>query len=139
MDFGNFGKVSFTLEAKVADFVTYLDQGKVMATRCKKCQASYFPPRMDCPTCLISDMEWFEIKGKGKLVTYTVVNYGPTGFEDDTPYILAISDFGGIRILGRLSRDIKEGDIKLGMELKVVSIKLPDDRVSYEFQEIKEG
>ena len=138
MDFSNFGKISFTSEAKVADFVTYLEQGRMMATRCKKCQASYFPPRMDCPSCLTSDMEWFEIKENGKLATYTVVNYGPTGFEDDTPYILAIGDFGGNRILGRLSRDIKEGDIKLDMELKVVPIKLPDDRVSYEFQETKE-
>jgi len=138
MGFDNFGKVSFTSEAKVADFVTYLEQGKVMATRCKQCQASYFPPRMDCPRCFASDMEWFEIKGNGKLATYTVVNYGPTGFEDDTPYILAIGDFSGNRIFGRLSRDIKEGDIKLGIELKVVPIKLPDDRVSYEFQKIKE-
>lgn len=135
MTFDNFGKVSFIAEAKVADFVTYLEQGKVMVTRCRKCRASYFPPKMDCPRCLLSDMEWFEIKGNGKLTTYTVVNYGPTGFEDDAPYILAIGEFGdGIQIFGRLSRDIEACDIKLGMGLKVVPIKLPDERVSYEFQ-----
>ena len=134
MDFANFGRVSFTSEAKVADFVTYLDQGKVMATRCKQCQASYFPPRMDCPGCFASDMEWFEIKGNGKLITYTEVNYGPSGFEDDAPYILALAEFGDLKILGRLSPDIKPDDIKLGMPLKVTAIKLPDDRVSYQFQ-----
>ena len=135
MGFERFGSVSFTTEAKTAEFVTYLEQGKVMATRCRKCQTSYFPPSMDCPKCLLSDMEWFEIKGNGKLTTYTVVNYGPTGFEDETPYILAIAEFeDGIKIFGRLSRNIKVSDIEVGMELKVMSVKLPGGRVSYEFQ-----
>ncbi len=135
MGFDNFGTVSFTADAKVSDFVTYLEQGKVMTTRCRKCGATHFPPKMDCPKCLLSNTEWFEIKGNGKLTTYTVVNYGPSGFEDDAPYILGIGEFGDdIKILGRLSRDINESDIKLGMVLKVIPIKLPGDRVCYEFQ-----
>jgi uncharacterized OB-fold protein len=89
---------------------------------------------MDCPKCLSSDVEWVEIKGGGKLATYAVVNYGPTGFEEDTPYTLAIADFDGLRVFGRLSQDIKEEDIKLGMQLKVVPVKLPNNRISYEFQ-----
>ena len=136
MGIENFGTVSFTAETKAADFVTYLEQGKVMATRCKKCGTNYFPPKLDCPKCLLSDVEWFEIKGGGRLATYTIVNYGPTGFEDDAPYILAIADFNGVRVFGRLSKDIKESDIKLGMGLKVIPVKLPGDRVGYEFQKV---
>ena len=136
MGFENFGTVSFTTETKAADFLTYLEQGKVMATRCKKCGASYFPPKMDCPKCIDSEIEWFEIKEAGKLLTYTVVNYGPTGFENDTPYTLALGEFAeGIRILARLNRSIKENDIKLGMPVKAVSTKLPGDRIAYEFQQ----
>jgi len=136
VSFENFGTVSFTAETKAADFVTYLEQGKVMATKCKKCGATYFPPKLDCPKCLLSDVEWFEIKGSGRLATYTIVNYGPTGFEDDAPYILAIADFDGIRVFGRLSKDVKESDIKLGMGLKVIPVKLPGDRIAYEFQKV---
>ena len=134
MGFENFGTVSFTAEAKTADFISYLEAGKVMATRCKKCGRSYFPPRMDCPTCLSSDVEWFEVKGKGKLLTYTKVNYGPSGFEADAPYTLALGEFGGVRILGRLSRDIGEKDIEVGMSLTVSPVKLPDNRIAYEFK-----
>ncbi len=135
MGFENFGTVSFTAEAKAADFIAYLEAGKVMATRCRQCGASYFPPKMDCPRCLLSDMEWFEIKGNGKLSSYTVVNYGPAGFEADAPYILALGEFGdGIQIFGRLSRDIEEKDIELGMSLMVSPVKLPDDRIAYEFR-----
>lgn len=135
MGFENFGTVSFTTEAKTVDFISYLEQGKVMATRCVKCGTRYFPPKLDCPQCIDSEAEWFEITGNGKLLTHTVVQYGPTGFEDDIPYTLAIVDFGDdLRVFGRLSKDIKESDIKSGMELKVVPLKLPDDRISYQFQ-----
>jgi len=137
LGFEKFGVVSHTTKSKVADFVTYLEEGKVMATRCRKCGTSYFPPKTDCPKCLLSDMEWFEIKGNGKLITYTIVNYGPAGFEGKTPYTLAIGEFEeGIKIFGLLSRDIEEGDIKVGMGLKVIPVKLPDNRICYEFQKV---
>jgi uncharacterized OB-fold protein len=132
--FENFGTVSFTAEAKTAEFIRYLEAGKVMASRCKKCGATYFPPKADCPTCLSSEVEWFEVKGGGKLRSYSKVNYGPTGFEADAPYILALGDFDGVQILARLSRDIGENDIKVGMSLTVSPVKLPNDRLAYEFK-----
>ena len=135
MSFDSFGTISFTSEAKTEEFVTYLEQGKVMTTKCKKCGTQYFPPKMDCPKCLLSDVEWVKIDNEGKLVTYTVVHYGPSGFEDEAPYTLAIGDFGdGLRIFGRLNKDIEESDIKPGMGLKMVPVKLPEDRITYEFQ-----
>jgi uncharacterized OB-fold protein len=134
MGFENFGTVSFTAEAKVADFITQLEAGRVMATRCRKCGGSYFPPKVDCPRCLSSDVEWFEIKDKGELASYTVVNYGPTGFENDAPYILALAEFNGIQILARLSRDIEEKDIRVGMSLVIRPVKLAGNRIAYEFR-----
>lgn len=136
MSFENFGVVNFTTETKASDFLSYLEKGKVMATRCRRCGTNYFPPRMDCPKCVGSDVEWFEIKGNGKLVTYTVVNYGPTGFEEDAPYTLAIADFDGVRIFGRLSKSLKESDIKPGMVVKVLPVKLLGGRIGYEFQKV---
>jgi len=136
VSFENFGVVSFTTETKASDFVDYLEKGKVMATRCRRCGTNYFPPRMDCPKCIGSDVEWFEIKGNGRLVTYTVVNYGPTGFEEDAPYTLAIADFDGVRVFGRLSKGLKESDIKPGMDVKVLPVKLPGGRIGYEFQKV---
>jgi|TARA_B100001971_G_C18184330_1_gene534691 uncharacterized OB-fold protein len=135
MGFENFGTVSFTTEAKTGDFVDYLEQGRVMTTKCMACGSYYFPPKMDCPSCFDSEIEWVEIKDAGKLVTYTVVHYGPAGFEDDAPYVLAVGEFegGGLKIFGRLSKDIEESDIKSGMGLRVVPSKLPGDRIAYEF------
>ena len=136
MGFETFGKVSYTPESKTAAFVDFLGQGKIMATRCKSCGSVYFPPKMDCPSCLKSDTEWVEVKNSGELLAYSVVHYGPAGFEDDQPYTIAVAEFGdGVKIFSRLSKDIKEADIKPGMKLKAVVIKLPADRISYEFQQ----
>ena len=134
MDFGNFGTVSFTKEAKAVPFVEYLSQGKVMATQCKKCGRKYFPPRVDCPYCINSEVEWVEVTGKGKLLTFTQVHYGPLGFEDDAPYVLGIVEFPeGVRILSRISKSINPDTIKIGMELTVKPVKLSEEKITYEF------
>ena len=135
MGFENFGTVSFTTEAKTEEFINYLEQGKVMTTRCIKCGTAWFPPRMDCPVCLNSEVEWFEIKNNGVLVTYSVVHYGPSGFEDEAPYTIALGDFDGLRVFGRMSKDLKEEDIVPGMAIAVSPLK-EGEKISYEFRKV---
>jgi uncharacterized OB-fold protein len=133
MGIDTFGTLNFTTDSKAADFIKFLEQGKVMTTRCKKCGTVFSAPQMDCPDCLVSEIEWVEIKGAGKLQTYTIVEYGPTGFENDTPYTLAVVKFKDCQFFGRLSKDIKKEDIKVGMSLKVIPLKLPAGRISHQF------
>ncbi|MFC1968091.1 Zn-ribbon domain-containing OB-fold protein [Chloroflexota bacterium] len=135
MGFERFGAVSFTAETKAAAFVDYLDGGKVMATKCRGCGHVYFPPRMDCADCSTGDTEWVEIGGKGKLTTYTTVNYGPTGFEDDSPYVLALAEFaGGVKVFGRVSKEIGEKEIEVGMDVRVAPVKLSGEKIAYQFE-----
>ncbi len=134
MGFDKFGKVAFVAETKAADFVNHLEEGRVMVTKCKTCGTIYSPPKMDCPTCNSSDVDWLEVKGKGKLITFTTVQFAPTGFEEDLPYTLALAEFeGGIRIFGRLSKEIPPDDLQIGLDLKVGPVVLAPDRISYEF------
>jgi len=135
MDFANFGRVSFTRQGKVAQFADYLSEDKFMTTKCESCGRSFFPPRQDCPYCISSDIEWVKVKGPGKLLAFTTVYYGPSGFENDTPYTLGIAEFeNGIKVLGRVSKNIDIKDIKIGMELKLIPVKLDNERVSYEMK-----
>ena len=138
MGFEKFGVVSHTKESKAADFVASLEKGKVMAVKCKKCGAKYFPPQVDCPKCVVSETEWFEIKGKGRLVSYSIMNYGPLGFEDKAPYTLAVGEFEeGVKVFATLDRDIKENEIKVGMPVKVVAVNLPGEKVSFELKAVR--
>ena len=131
--FKKFGTVSFTAITKTNDFLSYLEEGKVMGTKCKGCGATYFPPRSDCSRCLQSDMEWFEVSGNGKLLSFSELKYGPVGFEDDLPYTIALLDFGDYKVFGRISKDTSYEDLDVGMELRVESNTLPNGQLNYVF------
>jgi len=131
--FKKFGTVSFTSISKVNDFIGYLEKGQVMATKCKKCGMGFFPPRADCYRCLSSDMEWVEITGGGKLISFSKLKYGPTGFENDLPYTIALVQFGKLKVFGRMNKEIPDDDIKIGMEVKVSPLQLSNEKIAYEF------
>ncbi len=132
--FNKFGTISFTSTTKVNDFIDKLEAGKVSGTNCKGCGAMYFPPRADCCKCFSSSMDWFDISGKGRLVTYSKLEYAPIGFENDLPYCIAVVDFGEYKAFGRISGDIADSEIKEGMELKAVVNKLPNGQINYVFE-----
>lgn len=135
MNFSEFGKVSYISETKVADFVKYLKEGKIMATRCNKCGKLYFPPRADCPEDLSTDMIWKELSGRCKLLTYTTAYFAPTGFEEDVPYTIALAKCEeGVKVYALLSKDINENEIRIGMTLQLTSVQLPNGRVTYELK-----
>jgi len=131
--FEKFGPKSFTAQTKVAEFVDKLAAGEICATRCVRCRRVYFPPRADCVSCLGNSMEWKKIPEKGKLVSYTRVQYPPAGFEADAPYTLALVDFEEVKVFGRLSNAVEEAGIKVGMEVKPAVLTTPDGQLTYEF------
>lgn len=131
--FAKFGTVSFTSTSKVNDFVDSLEKGKIMGTRCLKCGRSYFPPRADCSDCLSSTIVWFEISGPGKLLTWSLMRFGPVGFEDDLPYSIAVVEFDEVKVFGRLAPDLSEDEVQVGMAMDVQANELPNGQLNYVF------
>jgi len=137
MSFSKFGKISYVSETKVADFVKYLEEGKTMATRCNKCGKLYFPPRADCPDDLSMDMTWEELSGRCKLLTYTLAHFAPTGFQDDLPYTIALAQCEeGVKVYALLSKDINGDEIRIGMDLRLTPLRLPNGRITYELKKV---
>jgi len=132
--FKKFGTVSFTSITKTNDFIDFLEDGKVMGTRCKDCGLVFFPPRADCYQCLASNVEWFEVSGKGKLLSYSELKFAPVGFQDDVPYCIALLDYGKYKVFGRIAKDVPEKEIKIGMEMKTVVNKTSNEQLNYVFQ-----
>jgi len=132
--FKKFGTVSFTSITKTNDFIDFLEDGKVKGTRCKDCGLVFFPPRADCYKCLTSNVEWFEVSGSGKLVTYSKLEFAPVGFQDDVPYCIALLDYGKYKIFGRIAKDVPEDEIKVGMEMKTIVNKTSNEQLNYVFQ-----
>jgi len=132
--FKKFGTVSFTATTRVNDFIDSLEKGSVSGTRCKSCGRVFFPPRADCCGCLESSMEWFEVSGRGKLISYSKLGYAPSGFGDDLPYCIALLDYGDYKVFGRIAPDLSDEEIRVGMEMKADVNKLPNGQLNYVFQ-----
>lgn len=133
--FKKFGTVSFTSTSRVNDFIDYLEKGKVMGTRCNRCNLDFFPPRADCCSCFETDLEWFDAsKDTGRLATFSKMKYGPVGFENDLPYTIAVVDFGSYKIFGRISKEIDDDTVAIGMEMRVTANRIDDDRLNFVFE-----
>jgi len=133
MGFEKFGRKSFTAVTKTAEFVDLLVKGKIDGTVCKKCGARFFPPRADCSVCFSNEMDWFDMPQKGRLETFTTAFYAPFGFEADPPYTMGVVDYGnGLKLFARISKDLKAGEVKVGMEVTVRPLKYEDGQLSFE-------
>jgi uncharacterized protein len=132
--FARFGTVSFASVTQVNDFIDCLENGKLMGTKSKACGLRCFPPRAHCYRSLANDMEWFEVTGKGKLVSCSTLQYAPTGFSDDLPYTVALLDYGDYRVFDRIDRSVPAGELCVGMEWQAVASRTGNDQLTYVFQ-----
>ena len=90
---------------------------------------------MDCPKCFYADVEWHEIVGCGRLITFSTVFIPPTGFEDYTPYTVGVVEFSEqVRVFGWISREIPLEDVRIGMQLKVSPHRLKDEGIIFHFE-----
>ena len=114
-------------EVNSASFYEFIAEKKLMASRCKKCQALYLPPHPICIKCHGNEMEWVEMKGKGKLAAFTSVAVGQSrtieeGYSRDNPYLVGIVELDeGPKVSGRiLGIDAKKPEnIKVGTPLTI--------------------
>jgi len=99
-------------------FYQFCTQKKLMAARCKSCGAILVPPRALCPKCNSADMHWTELKGTGRLLTYSVVHVAPSAFQPSVPYAVGIVLLDeGTRLPGMVQ--VEPGDLRIGLRLKV--------------------
>jgi len=120
-----------TLPFTVASFNQFLNERKLMASRCPACNKLYLPPRAICPQCHDDQLEWSETSGKGRLAAFTSVYVGPTamiaeGFDRNHPYVTGIVELDeGIKISARiLGVDARHPEqIKIGAPMTVAFLE----------------
>jgi uncharacterized OB-fold protein len=124
-------------QTKVAWFFEELKNKKLVGTRCKKCKVVYCPPRADCSKCYSSDMEHFELSGKGAVLAYTIIYVAPESFSCLAPYILVIAKLDeGPKLLSHLV-GVKPEDVKIGMRVEAVFEPTSNGLVYYNFKPMK--
>lgn len=104
----------FTIE----QFYKFASERKLMAAKCKKCATMLLPPRPMCTKCFSSDLEWVELRNKGKLLTYTVIHVSPKQFESLIPYTVGIVKLEDGPKLPGMIQGVEPEKISVGMDLK---------------------
>ena len=67
-----------------------LKQDKLLGLKCKECAWITVPPKMVCGKCASSDLDIIQLKGNGKIQTFTVVNVASEGRGNEVPYIIVL-------------------------------------------------
>jgi uncharacterized OB-fold protein len=114
-----------------ASFYAFLNEKKLMGSRCRSCGALHLPPRALCPACYGDDMEWAEMSGEGKLLAFTTVHIAPTamieaGYGRDNPYCAGIVQLAeGPAISGQILGvdPARPEEIAIGMPLRVAFVR----------------
>lgn len=101
---------------------TRLHRYKLVATKCKSCHRTMYPPSSICRYCGSREVEEIElINEKAKLLTWTIIYNVMDGFENKKPVILGILETleSKARILAPLT-DILQEELEPGMIMEPV-------------------
>jgi len=105
----------------------FLDEDKLMGSRCSACKAIFVPPRQICVECRGHDLAWASVRGTGRLAAFTSISIGPSfmseeGFGRDRPYCTAAVELDeGPRVVARLEEvePSRPDQICIGMPVTV--------------------
>ncbi|MEW6592812.1 MAG: Zn-ribbon domain-containing OB-fold protein [Candidatus Hadarchaeota archaeon] len=100
----------------------------LVGTKCGNCNKVMFPPRFVCPYCRrTGKLEPYKLSRKGKVVTCTTIYAAANGFEDQTPYSLAVVELtDGPRLTAQVT-DCDPADVKIGDEVEMVFRRMGQD------------
>ncbi|MBI4963037.1 MAG: hypothetical protein HY913_07170 [Desulfomonile tiedjei] len=104
---------------QIYPFYEHLNEGRFTTRKCKACGAEPFPPRVLCPECYCTDMEWVDWPTTGTVIDVTEEVVGvPLGFGK-APLIHALVDLQGKRTFFVRIINCKEGELKPGDTVKL--------------------
>ena len=80
-----------------------LKKNRLLGLKCQECGIITVPPKMVCRECANPDLEVVEVKGNGKIRTFTTVYVGAEGRQGECPYIIVLVELDeGPWIMGNL-------------------------------------
>ena len=90
---------------EAAEFFAGAIRGELRVQCCRSCGLHHHYPRMVCPHCGSSDLEWVTASGLGTIHSFTVIRQqGIPPFNDQVPFVVALVDLdeAGARFIAQL-------------------------------------
>ncbi|MHA2429775.1 MAG: Zn-ribbon domain-containing OB-fold protein [Promethearchaeota archaeon] len=114
-------------EFTIQNYLEYIQNKKLMGSKCKDCGTLYAPVRRLCTKCNSLNMEWIEMSGKGELAAFTCITVGTPyfiekGYDRNKPYCFSVIKLEeGPMVSAQLVgvNESKPDTINIGMPVKV--------------------
>jgi len=101
-------------DAGFDDFLDALAAGDGYYLACGEDHGS-LPPRRACPQCGDRDLEETPLPDTGTVDSCSTVHVATPAFVDDAPYVVAVVDFGAVRLTGQVHAN--PADVEIGAEV----------------------
>jgi uncharacterized OB-fold protein len=94
---------------------------------CPHCQSKIFPPRDVCPYCGGEAKQQFAFSGKGEVYSYTILRDAPAGYEETTPYTVALVKLEEGPVITAQLTDLGDQPVQIGMPVEMVTRRIRQD------------
>jgi uncharacterized protein len=128
--------VESATQTRLAPFFDALREGRFTTTRCRKDGKVLWPPRIVCPKCHTSELEWVDLPTTGRIYAFSALLAGaPIGQEADLPRVVGLVELEGspLRLFGRLL-GIDWQACRIGLKVSIEPFILSDGRAYYAFR-----
>jgi len=99
----------------------------LMGEVCPHCDAKIFPPRDICPECGQEAKNLFQFSGRGEVFSYTTIYDAPAGFNENSPYTVALVKLQEGPVVTAQITDLDEENVEIGMPVEMVTRRLRQD------------
>jgi hypothetical protein len=99
----------------------------LVGEECDNCGTKLFPPRDICLECEAPAKELFTFTGLGEVYSHTTIYDAPAGFEEFTPYTVALVKLDEGPLVTAQLTDIDPDQVEIGQEVEMVTRKIRTD------------
>jgi len=98
-------------------------QGELLYQQCDMCGATQSYPRRRCMACHSTALGWKPSSRQGRIHSFTVVRRAPSeAFRSRVPYVLALVELEGFRLMVNLPEDSPE-DAAIDRDVEIVFVE----------------
>ncbi|MGQ9477938.1 MAG: Zn-ribbon domain-containing OB-fold protein [Candidatus Bipolaricaulia bacterium] len=102
-------------------FTALRDEGKLLSSRCSRCEITYIPPRIYCERCFAELKDFVDVGLRGRVRSFTIARIDREGRPLEEPEIRALISFGDeTTALLHLLGEVEPDELCIGMEVEAV-------------------
>ncbi len=124
--------IKFNSDGATKHYYNALKEGRFQSTQCQQCNHIPFPPRMFCPQCGSTDIQWIDLPKQGTLYAFTQQSRALRFNAPDVIGLVSLPDIG--MILTKIDAPIEQ--LSIGQTVEWNTFKVDDRLTVHQFHPI---